>query len=136
MFSFYFMLSFFFLMIRRTPRSTRTDTLFPSTTLFRSARRLQLPMGLGLGVGRRTGGVALWKRGRPAASSLWRPARSRAPGQRPDDTAVTRARLSVDTRAGALKAAGAIVHPLQRGVIGGRDAIGRASCTERVCQTV
>src|SRR3546814_2155953 len=28
---------FFFLMIRRPPRSTRTDTLFPSTTLFRSA---------------------------------------------------------------------------------------------------
>src|SRR3546814_13861678 len=28
---------FFFLMIRRPPRSTRTDTLFPDTTLFRSA---------------------------------------------------------------------------------------------------
>src|SRR3546814_12177632 len=27
----------FFLMIRRPPRSTRTDTLFPDTTLFRSA---------------------------------------------------------------------------------------------------
>src|SRR3546814_16999813 len=34
-------LLFFFLMIRRPPRSTRTDTLFPYTTLFRSraARR-------------------------------------------------------------------------------------------------
>src|SRR3546814_7928124 len=29
---------FFFLMIRRPPRSTRTDTLFPYTTLFRSRR--------------------------------------------------------------------------------------------------
>src|SRR3546814_14162343 len=29
-------LCFFFLMIRRPPRSTRTDTLFPYTTLFRS----------------------------------------------------------------------------------------------------
>src|SRR3546814_15004129 len=29
---------FFFLMIRRHPRSTRTDTLFPYTTLFRSGR--------------------------------------------------------------------------------------------------
>src|SRR3546814_2192964 len=29
--------SFFFLMIRRPPRSTRTDTLFPYSTLFRSA---------------------------------------------------------------------------------------------------
>src|SRR3546814_11948098 len=35
---------FFFLMIRRPPRSTRTDTLFPYTTLFRSAcRRTVLP---------------------------------------------------------------------------------------------
>src|SRR3546814_12606732 len=31
---------FFFLMIRRPPRSTRTDTLFPYTTLFRSSRRI------------------------------------------------------------------------------------------------
>src|SRR3546814_9473508 len=31
------MIVFFFLMIRRPPRSTRTDTLFPYTTLFRSA---------------------------------------------------------------------------------------------------
>src|SRR3546814_7107823 len=30
---------FVFLMIRRPPRSTRTDTLFPYTTLFRSRRR-------------------------------------------------------------------------------------------------
>src|SRR3546814_13932407 len=29
-------LLFFFLMIRRPPRSTRTDTLFPYTALFRS----------------------------------------------------------------------------------------------------
>src|SRR3546814_2124618 len=33
---------FFFLMIRRPPRSTRTDTLFPYTTLFRS----EMPRGL------------------------------------------------------------------------------------------
>src|SRR3546814_8675998 len=32
-------LYFFFLMIRRPPRSTRTDTLFPYTTLFRSHAR-------------------------------------------------------------------------------------------------
>src|SRR3546814_3756479 len=30
---------FFFLMIRRPPRSTRTDTLFPDTPLFRSTAR-------------------------------------------------------------------------------------------------
>src|SRR3546814_9546249 len=39
-------------MIRRPPRSTRTDTLFPYTTLFRSeksvaARRLQIILPLG-----------------------------------------------------------------------------------------
>src|SRR3546814_11386050 len=38
----------FFLMIRRPPRSTRTDTLFPCTTLFRSAkRRLPRPRSCG-----------------------------------------------------------------------------------------
>src|SRR3546814_19901156 len=33
----------FFLMRRRPPRSTRTDTLFPYTTLFRSHRRAPPP---------------------------------------------------------------------------------------------
>src|SRR3546814_14765765 len=33
--------TFFFLMIRRPPRSTRTDTLFPDTTLFRSQCRAE-----------------------------------------------------------------------------------------------
>src|SRR3546814_20886890 len=33
----HFLVYFFFLMIRRPPRSTRTDTLFPYTTLFRSS---------------------------------------------------------------------------------------------------
>src|SRR3546814_18551188 len=32
----YYLFVIFFLMIRRPPRSTRTDTLFPYTTLFRS----------------------------------------------------------------------------------------------------
>src|SRR3546814_12536652 len=51
---------FFFLMIRRPPKSTRTDTLFPYTTLFRSQGEAQsLPLYLGarlrlapLGLGR------------------------------------------------------------------------------------
>src|SRR3546814_15071174 len=34
-----FLFRVFFLRIRRPPRSTRTDTLFPYTTLFRSPRR-------------------------------------------------------------------------------------------------
>src|SRR3546814_1671701 len=47
----------FCLMRRRPPRSTRTDTLFPYTTLFRSALRLaarsHIDVAIGFGVGRR-----------------------------------------------------------------------------------
>src|SRR3546814_10798843 len=61
---------FFFLMIRRPPISTRTDTLFPYTTLFRSHQRRFL------GIGRR-GRLAGRKRvrqrrGRGAAASRHR----------------------------------------------------------------
>src|SRR3546814_5552038 len=35
----------FFLMILRPPRSTRTDTLFPYTTLFRSVKQQLMPKG-------------------------------------------------------------------------------------------
>src|SRR3546814_18651519 len=38
--------SFFFVMIRRPPRSTRTDTLFPDATLFRSVRPALIGTGL------------------------------------------------------------------------------------------
>src|SRR3546814_3420835 len=38
-------------MIRRPPRSTRTDTLFPSTTLFRSSGEKVLILGASGGVG-------------------------------------------------------------------------------------
>src|SRR3546814_5244992 len=43
-------------MIRRPPRSTRTDTLFPYTTLFRSIRPDQ--EGFGKAIGRRLLGIA------------------------------------------------------------------------------
>src|SRR3546814_20722113 len=43
---------FFFLMIRRPPRSTRTDTLFPYTTLFRSEGKRTGAIGLNAVVGR------------------------------------------------------------------------------------
>src|SRR3546814_15296649 len=56
-----FFFCFFFLMIRRPPRSTRTDTLFPYTTLFRSLRPGQRLADLGaaqrVGVMQRVGGV-------------------------------------------------------------------------------
>src|SRR3546814_2561388 len=41
-----FFLYFFFLMIRRPPRSTRTDKLFPYTTLFRSHVQLYRPYSM------------------------------------------------------------------------------------------
>src|SRR3546814_8140528 len=54
-------------MIRRPPRSTRTDTLFPYTTLFRSPRRAAggalYRRGRAIGPGRRAGGE-------PAAQAL------------------------------------------------------------------
>src|SRR3546814_8116590 len=40
--------SVFFLMIRRPPRSTRTDTLFPYTTLFRSRDRVAWKSGFAM----------------------------------------------------------------------------------------
>src|SRR3546814_3034152 len=56
-------------MIRRPPRSTRTDTLFPYTTLFRSLIVAAL------------GGLTLWsmdsvRNGSSSAASAWRVIRS------------------------------------------------------------
>src|SRR3546814_2895977 len=44
----FYVLCFFFLMIRRPPRSTRTDTLFPYTTLFRSDLAVLQSIGIDL----------------------------------------------------------------------------------------
>src|SRR3546814_20898783 len=48
---------FVFLMIRRPPRSTRTDTLFPYTTLFRSVGAMKYPDGQEVRLGDK---VELW----------------------------------------------------------------------------
>src|SRR3546814_16057414 len=74
---------FFFLMIRRPPRSTLTDTLFPYTTLFRSGRRRPVR-------GRRCPGV----RKSSTNSAAWR--RSACAGRR----------QYVDKRGGALAGSG------------------------------
>src|SRR3546814_2673415 len=66
---------FFFLMIRRPPRSTRTDTLFPYTTLFRSHNR----------GGARSRGSCAWSRRRPTdcpAAPATRSASTRRQGAR------------------------------------------------------
>src|SRR3546814_17941991 len=55
----------FFLMIRRPPRSTRTDTLFPYTTLFRSGGKDNIAVTLrGIGnlpIGSGTPGVVVYE---------------------------------------------------------------------------
>src|SRR3546814_1425038 len=58
------MIVFFFVMIRRPPRSTRPDTLFPYTTLFRSDRhRPRAGRGIRLLAGVQGQGVELQELG-------------------------------------------------------------------------
>src|SRR3546814_16246032 len=64
----YFMLLFCFLMLRRPPISTRTDTLFPYTTLFRSAEWKDWKMPLPT-IDDAPWGVAV-KKGEPAFAAL------------------------------------------------------------------
>src|SRR3546814_15502806 len=123
---------FLFLMIRRPPISTRTDTRFPYTTLFRSVVVDPLVMPIG----------ALGTAGRQAFSSLRK----------------LREELGVNTTCGASNisfglpnrhgmnafflamASGAgmtsaIMNPLHEEELTGIK-IGRASCRESVCQYV
>src|SRR3546814_15050166 len=105
-----------FLMIRRPPRSTRTDTLFPYTTLFRSARITNR--------GRR-------HEGRRTMRSLSTPCRTTESGTVFDADGIGHPGLRrlydywSAGRAGRALPPRAIVAPVE---------IGRASCRERVCQ--
>src|SRR3546814_17300184 len=93
----------FFLMIRRPPRSTRTDTLFPYTTLFRSTG-LRADAGphraRPLGRARRSGhrdraalrGVDHRLRAGPGTGGGGTGGRRHAEGRRPRDRARLRAR--------------------------------------------
>src|SRR3546814_8362536 len=77
---------FFFLMIRRPPSSTRTDTLLPYTTLFRSRRsrpchRYQHAAGTG-----RRSWHADARRPRGATLGVWRRRRSRTLGRSEEHT--------------------------------------------------
>src|SRR3546814_17067572 len=68
-------------MIRRPPRSTRTDTLFPYTTLFRRhSRQLHTDDGPG-----REGGCVLGSGGTRAAEDLAGPCPSKRPPAAGDD---------------------------------------------------
>src|SRR3546814_12832276 len=117
-------------MIRRPPRSTRTDTLFPYTTLFRSLRGGQFPWSRAAAARRRE---VAQPDDSPSASTDRAGARARygqAAGRlRPD------AALLLDgprrRRDDAAQADGGLIDARPR-----RQAIGRASCRERVCQYV
>src|SRR3546814_19727292 len=106
-------------MIRRPPRSTRIDTLFPYTTLFRStadssaATLTREPGDLPVAVVLRVDGVC-------QANEVF--------SSRDDDRWVVRARLSRRR----------ICRRVQPDAGGPLDCskIGRASCRERVCQYV
>src|SRR3546814_15302618 len=81
-----FLLFVFFLMIRRPPRSTRTDTLFPYTTLFRSGDSSRArctctrPPG---GVRRIRAFIRETKYGEASKATIRRSGRARASATRP-----------------------------------------------------
>src|SRR3546814_12099503 len=106
-------------MIRRPPRSTRTDTLFPYTTLFRShvARRR----------GREPGLAAEFKRQQATRLCIELPADiEHVAGDR------GRAAVAHQHRHVLFSATG----KTHRAAENAESEIGRASCRERVCQYV
>src|SRR3546814_19492611 len=101
-------------MIRRPPRSTRTDTLFPYTTLFRSVQRPVARRGDEFDVPRLADADNLGDFGSPQRT---RPATAIG-ASHPVAVAVQMDRVIPHRQ---------IAKP---------DEIGRASCRERVCQYV
>src|SRR3546814_19761361 len=102
---------FFVLMIRRPPRSTRTDTLFPYTTLFRSAD--YAAMGADF--------MTIADLDDPAAPS---------PACPYDRAELARRQVAAGQ---TLEDMELILAPM---VETAKEEIGRASCRERVCQYV
>src|SRR3546814_20018262 len=111
-------------MIRLPPRSTRTDTLFPYTTLFRSNSALLLNRHLCISLvavvpGHQGGSAAM---GAPAFGNFARDLFGRALGQ-----SQNAADFNLDSQISRRPDIGAAF---------GKQEIGRASCRERVCQYV
>src|SRR3546814_19077763 len=120
-------------MIRRPPRSTRTDTLFPYTTLFRSAGRLRCVPGQAAAGPAQVGLRHAWRTdGR----------RDPCPGAAHADP--RRARLAAARGGGLMQkiiVSGGIALDGEVAVSGAKNAvlpiqIGRASCRDSVCQYV
>src|SRR3546814_16459709 len=127
----------FFLMTRRPPRSTRTDTLFPYTTLFRSIRqshfddlvikravdpRVESVADHAADVEARVGAVGVAAEG----ERMVRTRHDKIVGVEAEDQ-LARPPLPL-----ALHLDGTEGHVLDRN--GTLFVIGRASCRERVCQ--
>src|SRR3546814_11852102 len=91
-------------MIRRPPRSTRTDTLFPYTTLFRSLDLAEGKKLRDLAVGGKPEGLALTKGGRELwvgdldapRVSIWDTATAKKIAEQPVDPVAIRVLASPD----------------------------------------
>src|SRR3546814_13409855 len=111
-------------MIRRPPRSTRTDTLFPYTTLFRSPHR------------------ALHQRARAAHEPVAVGAFDLDIEQPREPIVVRVVEMAGEHEGDAEPLRGGLEHQrpriemVDRGRLDILDQIGRASCRERVCQYV
>src|SRR3546814_12695907 len=110
-------------MIRRPPRSTRTDTLFPYTTLFRSLDLYYLLTPFGGTEDRRQERL-----GEAMQRVYTRPIVELAPG--PAGPTAVREQLHIQLFRMALEELTRIWEALNQ------PQIGRASCRERVCKYV
>src|SRR3546814_19324482 len=124
-------------MIRRPPRSTRPDTLFPYTTLFRSSTTLNLLCRMALPLLLCAPALAAAQEVTPAA----------APGEEERQVDFSADQLTYDTDAEIVTASGdvrmttegnnlradSVIWHRQNGQV---REIGRASCRERVGQSV
>src|SRR3546814_19882062 len=102
-------LPFFFLMIRRPPRATRTDTLLPYTTLFRSLVVRRPGIEVEKIVGDRARGIEqpdtlVEQRERNADAHLARPGRERAGYQREQRRFARAVGPAIATRSGPVRA--------------------------------
>src|SRR3546814_11323798 len=129
----------FLLVIRLPPRSTRTDTLFPYTTLFRSVR-LRPVVGHGhcsIGEGKRMIPRSATEIAISCVSHLAEHGLIKPGHQQAARAAVAVAIVDLDDNEAVVKAAMDALweHTIQLWEGSSKD-IGRASCTERVCQYV
>src|SRR3546814_2735172 len=117
-------------MRRRPPRSTRTDTLFPYTTLFRSKEVVEAVAGAALGLagrrGRRGAGRVPAEGGAPVGVALFGLAKAKGGG------AASLGRRNVEARLGF---GGAGVGKYGQGAARGRDVDGGVLLAERPRET-